>query len=551
MLLSRKELKIFLTFFIIYSFFVYWSTWNEESRFALTRAIVNEKRFEIDSYANQTGDRSFYNGHYYSDKDPEQSLLATPTYWIWKFIYYNFFPSNFIKTHSENTTYVVERDNPIVHYINPGFFTLVSIALVTIFTSSLLSALTVMLIYKILKYFTKNEKLRLLTTFTYGLGTLAFPYAIVFIEHSITTFLGFFSFFLLFKSRQEKIDRKSYFYLSGLIFGIAITSNAITVFLLPIYLVYLLYFNKRKSMFFVIGILLGVLPFLLYNYFIFNTIFTLPRYHLDLSIWSKIYQLGLLNLFVVLRLMFYPYNGLFFFYPILAFSFIGFYYMYKEFKIETLLFIIIFIIYLLLISSWWAWWGGLCFGPRQLLPIVPFITIPLIYSFKKINLKFLMIFVLFSIFVNFVGLQTLIPFPSVGLDLTPAYKNKVNSFEILANPIFENYIPLFLKNGPRSRIFESLLNLRFDIRHWSPQFGEEDQYLKINEINLFSLNFIGKIMLRVPFLCLIPILLIILLIWSKDLFEEKEIKNWLNKRRVILLSLLILLIFFLLFINIE
>jgi len=76
----RFEVKIFLTLFLLYSFFIYWATWNEDTRFFLTRAIVDENRFEIDTWYNQTGDRAFYDGHYYSDKDPGLSYLASPVY---------------------------------------------------------------------------------------------------------------------------------------------------------------------------------------------------------------------------------------------------------------------------------------------------------------------------------------------------------------------------------------------------------------------------------------------------------------------------------------
>lgn len=66
---------------------------RELSQLALTRAIVDEGRLEIDSYYNETGDRAYYNGHYYTDKAPGLSFLALPVYATWKFIYYNIITS--------------------------------------------------------------------------------------------------------------------------------------------------------------------------------------------------------------------------------------------------------------------------------------------------------------------------------------------------------------------------------------------------------------------------------------------------------------------------
>ena len=76
--LNKTEIKIFITFFLIYSFFIHWPGMNENSRFFLTRAIVDEGRFEIESFYNQTADRSYYNGHCYSDKEPGLSFFTVP-----------------------------------------------------------------------------------------------------------------------------------------------------------------------------------------------------------------------------------------------------------------------------------------------------------------------------------------------------------------------------------------------------------------------------------------------------------------------------------------
>ena len=39
-LLKNKEFKIFLTFFVIYLYFIQASSWNENSKLDLTKAIV-------------------------------------------------------------------------------------------------------------------------------------------------------------------------------------------------------------------------------------------------------------------------------------------------------------------------------------------------------------------------------------------------------------------------------------------------------------------------------------------------------------------------------
>jgi hypothetical protein len=226
--------------------------------------------------------------------------------------------------------------------------------------------------------------------------------------------------------------------------------------------------------------------------------------------------------------------------------------MCKRFKSEAILILSLFLSFLVFNSMLFHWSGGLCFGPRYLTPVIPFLAIPLLYIFEKINLKLIMPFIIISIFINFLGLQTLAPFyHPFEPEIFKQQLEKTKSFQLMQNPIIDHYLPLFLKNGPRSRIFEELLNgkLEIDIRHWSPQFGDTDKYLKIYRIKLFSL-YPATVMLKVPFLCLVPLTIIIFLIWSRDVFQNKRIKKFLNRKIIITMIMILLLTFFFAFIEI-
>jgi hypothetical protein len=567
MLLSKRELKIFFTFFILYSFFVYWIGWNEQSHLALTRAIVDESRLEIDSYANQTSDRAFYNDHYYSDKDPGPSFLAIPIYGTWEFIYNNFFSNAFKEKYASVNTFIAtevgENKVAIIDYINPGFFILVSMILVTIFTSSLLSALTVVLIYKISKYFTKNEKYRLLLIIIAGLGTLLFPYALVFMKHAISTFFAFLAFFILFKVKHEKIKDNKYFLFSGLSLGFAITCDITTVIIGLACLVYLISFRKEKTTYFLIGGLLGVLPFIVYNYLVFENPLTLSRNYMDPKIWSElggIKGLEMPNPFVMLRLLFYPEKGLFFYYPILLLSFVGLYYMYKKFRVESILILFMFFSFVILNSSWWAWWGGASFGPRHLTPIIPFLIIPLAYIFIKFNKVkivkiFISILICFSIFSNLVSLQMVRDEFSGGktvIALDPQYEKEINTFQIIKNPIYDYYLPLFLENGSRSRILENIMKneINMDIRITPlSEYIFPFSKMLIYEITLFSIPGLGILDLKMPFFSLFILICFIFLIWIKELF--KSIRKLKFKILFLLFLLTIFMVFFTRIINIS
>jgi hypothetical protein len=78
----RRATFIGTILLVSYGYFFSTGGWNESVRLDLTRAIVEEHTLAIDSYHQNTGDKSFYNGHYYNDKAPGVSFLAVPVYWV-------------------------------------------------------------------------------------------------------------------------------------------------------------------------------------------------------------------------------------------------------------------------------------------------------------------------------------------------------------------------------------------------------------------------------------------------------------------------------------
>jgi hypothetical protein len=69
-----------LLWLVTLGWFVEAPSWNQNSRLALTRAIVEHGTTQIDAYHFTTGDKSRRDGHWYCDKAPGVSLLAVPPY---------------------------------------------------------------------------------------------------------------------------------------------------------------------------------------------------------------------------------------------------------------------------------------------------------------------------------------------------------------------------------------------------------------------------------------------------------------------------------------
>ena len=481
----KKEVKIFLTFFVFYSIFINWYGWNEQSHFVLTRAIADENRFEIDSFYNLTGDRSVFNNHYYSDKDPGLAIISQPIYNLWKVVF-SFLPSDIKQANkfNPNAFYIdVSGKEKIYWYYELGFFINYSMILLTIFSSCLFSSLTTVLVYKISSIFIGNERMKILLTLVYGLGTLQFIYSLHFMSHAVATFFSFLSFFIFFThSDKRKI------FLSGIFSGFAIVVDHSLLLLVSLFLLYC--FFKKREFFFILlfSSFLGILPLLIYNFVNFGDPLTLASTYVDRNIFTKAYELSGVsntkievtklsivdiesvlkklhfefqpNAFIFLRLLIYPYRGFFFYHPIFLLIIPGMIFMRKKYKLETLFFLSLLIFFPTFVSMRRIWWGGYCFGERYFVPITPFLFIPVIYSTKRIDKKIFFILAIISIFVNIVGLGFAedYAYDWKSMDMKSDWFEKQNSLTVLYNPLFEHYIPQFLNYGPRSRILEEVIN---------------------------------------------------------------------------------------------
>ncbi len=76
--IRRRALLIGAVIFLSYAYFYEGGGWNQNSRFDMVRAILDEKTLSIDTYHENTQDKALSRGHYYSDKAPGLALLAVP-----------------------------------------------------------------------------------------------------------------------------------------------------------------------------------------------------------------------------------------------------------------------------------------------------------------------------------------------------------------------------------------------------------------------------------------------------------------------------------------
>jgi hypothetical protein len=384
----RKIADLFLThkntwivFFLLafmYAYFYHEPGYNGNSRLSLTAAIAEEGRLAIDSFHEVSGyateDKSEYNGHYYSDKAIGSSLIAAPLYAL---IYW----SARLMAHIT---------------IGPWLMT----HLLTFLVIGLWSALAGALIYRICEHISGSPLRAGVVTAALALGSLAFPFSVVFFGHQLVAAQLWVSFFLIFRLRlQENPPGRGYALLIGLLLGLCLITEyptAVIVLALVAYYLYILWLKRdqfRMSTLVLpalgglamISLMLGY-NFLAYGEPLVNGYQYLVDPYFKESMSHGLMGIGMPSLTVMFFQTFQPAMGLFWQSPALLMIFPGAFYILRDrrYRVEGILAVFIFIVYITITSGYYQWWGGYSAGPRHIIPILPFLCWLLIFLPRRL-----------------------------------------------------------------------------------------------------------------------------------------------------------------------
>ena len=372
--LNSTKFRLFIVVFGVYLYFLNgFHSVNEWSRYSLILAIVEEHTFIIDKYILSFIDISYYNGHYYSDKPPGLSFLGVPVYFIAKFI------------------------------INWWWITYLLIALIALFSS-----LSVVLIYELVGFLGGTKTSKILTALTYAFGTIAWVYSKTFFSHGFSAFLLLLSMYYARLYIQENYIK--FIFLAGIAMGYSFLVDYSNLFLLiPFLLYFVLHDAKKKIFYFLLPVAIFLVILGAYHYICFDNPFNTPymyQYRFgnpqNVGFFSNPVYIGLYGL------LFSSYRGIFYLSPILLLSPWGCFILYEKYKPETVLILSSFIIFVLFYSTYILWHGGRCYGPRFILNVIPFFTLPIaqvIEKYKDLRLFLIPFFILmvYSIFTNAMG----------------------------------------------------------------------------------------------------------------------------------------------------
>lgn len=527
----KKSISIFLIFFLIFSFFAQWNDAWDFQKLTAYKGIVERNSLNMDPYANSTPIRYEYKNHYYSQSYFGQSLLYTSIYSFSK-LTFPFMPENLFE---ESKTIHYQKLGRLFRFETSPFISYQRL-LTTIFLSSLFGGISVLLMYKILSLYSLSEKVKTLTILAYGLGSSIFPYSTAVYAYIPCTTLLLLTFYLVKNFTKNENGNKKLLFLAGITGGFAVITYIVSI--IPLIFICLCMVKKKlQYIYFIPGFILSILPKIFYHLSIFGRIYAPPVgsfiHHNFETVYSGLAYPNYIPQ-ILLRMLFYPYRGLFFYYPVLLLIIPGIFYMWKGGKREIIIALGTLLSMLLIRTlSRFVWWGHFAFGPRVLILSIPFLFIIVAHTIKKLNKKLIIVLVFLCISINFLGLQVW----EGGINKSKL-KNRMQDWKPIGNPISSRYIPLLIKNGPRSMLFENLI-LRGKISILNaPQICKSFDLIPRTEIPITELNN-GILILKIPFLNLFFLLGLLFLIWHKKFLKYFKISKNIN---IILIIIFIIIL---------
>ncbi len=422
---------LFLVFFFSFSYFYPGGGHNEAARYDTIRALINDGSFIVDKYAYNSADLINVKGHYYSSKAPGTTFLGLPFFWA-----------------TEKILSLTPLTDPVRdHWV--CYWT-------SVFAVALPCAFGLVVLFWLLLKFKASEREAAVITIAVGLGTIYFPFATIFFSHSATGALLITGFYQIFSYRKEKWR----LVVAGFALGFAIIFEfpaAIAAAFIGLYAIWRLRKEPRGIAILVVTGFVGLVPLFLQNWIAFGSPFILSysAYAQDSNQVFEAHKQGVLGIKIPLfnaddwrlflnnmaEITYRPLRGIFIFNPVLLYLIPGFFWLgwkmikrRQEFALEMLVMMVITISYFAMNAGFGDsivyWGGGASFGPRHIIPALPFMAPLLLEGWRKPRIQ--------AAFVP--ALLVSIFFCIMATSIEPRTPYAPN------NAIFQYYLPKFLKS---------------------------------------------------------------------------------------------------------
>ncbi|MEA2442045.1 MAG: hypothetical protein QOH76_3469 [Thermoleophilaceae bacterium] len=419
------------------------SGWAQVSNFALVRAL-SDGTAKIDPYHWETKDESWYRGHYYSVKSPVLPALSLPVFeavkavggerwayetakrarehrsWRWRpsALPADLYGNNRIRTYRVRGR--IEAATPLIWVL-------------TLFGCVLPAALLMLLVRRL------GERLEpgygTAAAVTLGLCTMVLPFSTLYFSHVLAALLGFAAFAVLWRERDGP-GSFGLVALGGLLAGLAFASEyplALGGAVLGLYAISR-GSRVRRGLAYAGGALLGALPLFAYNLWAFGSITHLSYANAVMeqgisghdvlgSNESGFFGVNLPDPKVALDLLFSA-KGLLTLAPVLVMGVVGVVLLRRRGRrAEAWTIGGVAAAYLVYNSGYWLPYGGGTPGPRFLVPLLPYLALPLALAYRRFPLTTFALAVPSALFM----LTATLTFPMIGDDFVGFWAKLVDA----------------------------------------------------------------------------------------------------------------------------
>jgi hypothetical protein len=365
---------VFALVMVSCAYFVHGAGHNQNSRFDLTRALVEDGTVRIDRFRDNTHDISKFEGHWYSDKAPGLALIATVPYAL-----------GLRHAQPADTS---EPDPWVLHGL-------------TLVTCSLATALAAVALLRLLAGLGVGLGPSLLAVIGWVLGTNAFAYAGLFLSHQLVASLvvlalaGVRAAELAASSLPAPAPARRGLALAfgaGFAAGGAVLSEFPAVLLAAAIGVYALRaLGVRGALAFAAGGIVPAVVLAAYNAACFGDPFHLGYQSLANAHFAEGVGGGLLgfhapSLGVMAELTLFEFRGLLPLSPFLVLAVPGLWWMARAPALRRLgaLCAVSLLGLIVLMSGFPFWNGGAAMGPRHLVPVLPFAIVAVAVSIDRV-----------------------------------------------------------------------------------------------------------------------------------------------------------------------
>ena len=252
-----------------------------------------------------------------------------------------------------------------------------------LFFGPLIASFSICVVFLIARTYNYSVKTSTIISFFYGFSTIAWAYSdtgFSIIESTLLVLIGF-----LFFRKFQKNNRMTNLFLSGLSLGFGITVRYDTLIFAAILFLFIVHQSVREEQkikkigIFLLPLILFIITILYVNEIRFGS-------YLEFGYGS---EEGIISghttpLHVgIYGLLFSPGAGIFIFSPILLTIIISFHDFFKNNRRDLILFLSYFAALLIFFGSYDAWHGFVGWSSRYMIPIIPFLILPLGASIER------------------------------------------------------------------------------------------------------------------------------------------------------------------------